>query len=239
MLNSVTHTNIDHTIDILRIIQICDSNFPVGSFNHSFGMETYLRNNTITDTKSMREWVKVFLNDVFIYNDGLGIKLLYEYLEKNEKDKIYELDRLLTVQSVAKESREGSKLIARRMLKLFLDLYKCEALKEYEEEIKKKKVFGHPAIVFGIMMHNLNFKCEEALCFHMYSTIGTIIQNAVRAIPLGQKDGQLLLKESYEKFNMLCNKIEKLDESYLGGCTPGIELSQINHENLEFRLFMS
>ena len=32
---------------ILNVMQICDSNFPVGSFNHSFGMETYLRDGDI------------------------------------------------------------------------------------------------------------------------------------------------------------------------------------------------
>ena len=41
MLNLHTHTksNEDNIINVLRVIQICDSNFPIGSFNHSYGME--------------------------------------------------------------------------------------------------------------------------------------------------------------------------------------------------------
>lgn len=38
---------------ILNVMQICDSNFPVGSFNHSFGMETYLRDGDIKDTATV------------------------------------------------------------------------------------------------------------------------------------------------------------------------------------------
>lgn len=240
MLNS--HIPIDNNsklLDILKVIQVCDSNFPIGSFNHSYGMESYLRNNIIVDSKSMREYLKVFLNNVFIYSDGLGIRMLYEYLKKNEEDKIWLLDRELTVQSIAKETRNGSKLVASRMIKLFYDLYQIDMLKDYEEKIMNKEAFGHPAMVFGMLMYTFELTEEEAITFHMYSTISTLVQNGVRAIPLGQKEGQLIMKECSESFGTLYEKIRKMDFSLLGATAPGIELSQINHEMLEFRLFMS
>ena len=239
MLNSHITTNNKNIIDILRVLQICDSNFPIGSFNHSYGMETYLRNNEISNGKEFRRWLKVFLNNVFIYSDGLGLKILYNYLENNDDTKIYELDCLFTVQCISKETRNGSKLVAMRMIKMFLDLYDCKKLEDYEKKIKNKEAFGHPAIVFGIMMYNLGFNLQETISFHMYSTVSTLIQNGVRAIPLGQKDGALILKEAYEMFDSLYKKIESMDEGCFGGSSPGIELSQINHETLEFRLFMS
>ena len=241
MLNSHidTENNENNIINILRVIQICDSNFPIGSFNHSYGMESYLRNNKITSAESLKEYLDVFLNNVFIYCDGLAIRMLYEYLNENKVEKILELDRMLTVQTIAKETRNGSKLIASRMIKLFLDLYHSEILKEYEEKINTREAFGHPAIVFGLLMYTLNFSEEEAISFHMYSTISTLIQNGVRAIPLGQKDGQIILKKCSESFKVLYEKIKTLDYSFFGASTPGIELAQINHEVLEFRLFMS
>ena len=241
MFNSHTLINGDSYkfLNTLRIIQICDSNFPVGSFNHSFGMESYLRNNKITNSDTMRKWLDSFLKSQFIYSDGLAIRMLYEYLEKEDLDMIWELDRLLTVQSIAKETRNGNKLIASRMTKIFLDLYNSELLELYEEKILRKEVFGHPAIVFGLLMHTLDFSEEEAIIFHMYATISTLIQNSVRAIPLGQKDGQLMLRDFCEKFKYLYEDIKYMDYSYFGASSPGLELSQINHETLEFRLFMS
>lgn len=238
MLNSHILTN-NKIIDILRVMQLCDSNFPIGSFNHSYGMETYLRDYRITDKKSVKQYLKVFLNNVFVYSDGLAIKMLYQYLDENNMEKVWQLDRLITVQTVAKETREGSKLIAGRMIHLFEELYTCRLIEEYKCKIQQKEAFGHPAIVFGMLMYTLKFNKEEAINFHMYSTISTIIQNAVRAIPLGQKDGQLLLKELSESFNELYKKIEEMNFDCFGASTPGIEMAQINHEVLEFRLFMS
>lgn len=240
MLNLNTDTKI---LKVLKIIQLCDSNFPVGSFNHSYGMETYLRKDEIKNTETFRNWLKIYLNKQFIYSDGLCIRILYDILKEHGKleitKEIIELDRKITVQSIAKESRDGAKLIAGRMIRMFIDLYDFEILKEYDKKIKEKEACGHPAIVFALALYSLGLNVKEAICYHIYSTISTLIQNAVRTIPLGQKDGQILLKEFCEDTEILFEKIENADLDYFGLNVPGIELSQINHETLIFRLFMS
>ena len=240
MLNLNTDTKI---LKVLKIIQLCDSNFPVGSFNHSYGMETYLRKDEIRNTETFRNWLKIYLNKQFIYSDGLCIRILYDILKEHGKleitKEIIELDRKITVQSIAKESRDGAKLIAGRMIRMFIDLYDFEILKEYDKKIKEKEAFGHPAIVFALALYSLGLNVKETICYHIYSTISTLIQNAVRTIPLGQKDGQILLKEFCEDTEILFEKIENADLDYFGLNVPGIELSQINHETLIFRLFMS
>ncbi|MGV3026786.1 urease accessory protein UreF [Clostridium thermobutyricum] len=237
MLTSCTDTK--NNLNILKIMQICDSNFPIGSFNHSYGMETYLRDNRIKDTESFRSWIRAFFRNQFIYSDGFSIKLLYEYLDKKSEKKILELDRSITVQSMAFETRNGNKMVAKRMLNLFLDLYDSKILEIYLEKINKKEAFGHPAIVFGMLMYELKVNLIDAIQYYMYSTASTLIQNAVRTIPLGQKDGQILLKESSESFLELSEIIQTLDEDMFGANVPGIELAQIQHETLIFRLFMS
>lgn len=225
--------------DVLKVIQICDSNFPIGSFNHSYGMETYLRLKKVYNTETFREWLKVYLNEQFIFSDALAIRILYEYLNNDDLESILDLDNRITVQTIAIESRNGGKLVASRMIKLLLDLYDIDSLKEYNSKIINKEAFGHPAIVFGMLMYSLGFNLKEAIIYHMYSTVSTLISNAVRTIPLGQKDGQLLLKEFSEQFESLYDIVISLDDDYFGANSPGLELSQIKHEIMEFRLFMS
>ena len=239
MLNLNIDTKDTDILEVLRIIQLCDSNFPIGSFNHSYGMETYLRDDRIHNTDTFAKWLTTYLTKQFIYSDGMCIKMLYELLDKKDFKSILDLDRKITVQTIAKESRNGNKLVAGRMIKMFLDLYDCEEIKGYEQNIKNKKAFGHPSIVFGMLMHSLNFTMKEAVIYYIYSTISTLIQNAVRTIPLGQKDGQILLKTFIEILEDLYEAIDDADYDYFGISIPGIELSQINHETLSFRLFMS
>lgn len=223
----------------LNILQICDSNFPVGSFNHSFGMETYLRDGDISDLESLKKWLLVYLEQQFLYNDAFTMRLVYEYIQDKNIEKIWELDRLITVQNPAKESRDGAKLIGQRMIKTYLDLYKSEVLELYDKRVKKRESFGHPAIATAILLNYLEISMEEAILYYTYSSVSTLIQNGVRAIPLGQKDGLLLMQDLFQCFEKMVERVKVLDEEDFGINVPGLEIAQINHENLIFRLFMS
>ena len=224
---------------ILNVMQICDSNFPVGSFNHSFGMETYLRAGDIKDTTTLKTWLLSYLKYQFIYNDGFAIRIVYEELKNNNLDEIWKLDRKITVQNTSKESRDGAKLIGQRMIKTYLELYDIPLLKEYGDRIRKKISFGHPSIATAILLNYLDISLEDAILYYMYSTISTLIQNGVRAIPLGQKDGLILMQEFFPILEKLLLKIMSLENEDFGLTVPGLEISQINHEELVFRLFMS
>ena len=57
----------------------------------------------------------------------------------------------------------------------------------------RSEVYGNPAIVFALYVFNKGIGCSEAIALYGYSVISTMVQNAVRAIPLGQ----LLDKRSF------------------------------------------
>jgi urease accessory protein len=227
------------TRNLLNILQICDSAFPIGSFNHSYGMETYLREDIICDAHTFNKWLTMFFENQYLYNEGLAIKLVYELLEKNEIEKIWEIDHFVTVQNVAMESREGAKLIAYRKLDVVLELFDVELLKVYKKKIEDGECYGNPAVVFAILIYSLGVEKGLAIAAYGYSVASTLVQSAVRAIPLGQKDGQIILQNTLGKLDEISSQIETLSIDDLGYNIPGFEISQMNHETLTFRLFMS
>ena len=91
----------------------------------------------------------------------------------------------------------------------------------------------------SILMYFLNVEKEVAITAYGYSLASTLVQSAVRAIPLGQKDGQKVLKNALSILEDIKEEIEKLTIDDLGYNIPGFEISQMNHEILTFRLFMS
>ena len=103
----------------------------------------------------------------------------------------------------------------------------------------KGEVFGNPAIVFALYVFNKGLGCSEAIALYGYSVISTMVQNAVRAIPLGQFAGQEIVLRSFSQLEKMTQEIQELDASYLGANTPGLELAQMKHETQVFRLFMS
>ncbi|MFR4756569.1 MAG: urease accessory protein UreF [Streptococcus salivarius] len=141
--------------DYLEIVQIVDSTFPIGSFNHSFGMENYLREDTVTDDKGYEEWQEAYLDSQFKYGEGLVIKLVYDAMATDDLElKFGNMIRLLTVSTQARETRQGTKMIAKQMLRLIQRLHAIPVLDDYQSKIRKGEVYGNPAIVFALYVFN-------------------------------------------------------------------------------------
>src|SRR5690625_1790040 len=223
----------------LSLFQLCDSAFPTGAFSHSFGLETYIQEGAVHNEETFKEWLKVYLHEQLIYSDGLAASIVYEALEEENYEKIWELDHLLAVQNFARETREGTKQMGDRMLDMAESLYEAPMLAMYRERIKNKQSFGHAAIVFTIVGHYLKVEKETTILYFLYSTIVSLIQNAVRAIPLGQTTGQKILAEFQQELMQATDKINRLDEEDFGIVSPGLELSQMQHERVKIRIFMS
>jgi urease accessory protein len=224
---------------MLSLFQLCDSNFPTGAFSHSYGLESYIQDNQVHDQSSFAQWLQVYLNEQLVFSDGLATRLIYESLENGEMEKVWKIDRMLMVQNLPRETRDGSQRMGERMLNLVQSLYQNPILVQYENRIKQKQSFGHPAIVFTMIGHHLGVSQENTTLYYLYSTISSLVQNAVRAIPLGQTAGQKIIQEFQEVLAKATNKIQTLDEEDFGIVSPGLELAQMMHERVNIRIFMS
>lgn len=225
--------------NILLLFQLCDSNFPTGAFSHSFGLETYIQEDQVHDQASFSEWLRVYLNEQLVYSDGLASRLVYEALEEKNLEKVWKIDRMLNVQSLPRETREGTQRMGERMLHLMESLYEVMTLSQYRKRINQKQSFGHPSIVFTIIGHHLAVSKSTTTLFYLYSTISSLVQNAVRAIPLGQTAGQKTIQEFQGALIEATEKIQMIDEEDFGITSPGLELAQMKHERVNIRIFMS
>lgn len=223
----------------LSLFQLCDSNFPNGSFSQSFGLETYIQKDIVHDADSFSEWLKVYVHEQIVYADGLAARLAYEAIDEDNLEKIWELDRLLTVQNLARESRDGTQRMGDRMLSISESIYGSDVLPVYRNRIKNKQAFGHPAIVFTMVGHHLQAEKETTILYYLYSTVVSLIQNAVRAIPLGQTAGQKLIYAFQKELEGATHTIMRLREEEFGVVSPGLELSQMQHERVGIRIFSS
>lgn len=191
------------------------------------------------DHDTFSHWLQVYIQDQLIYADGLASYLVYQALEEDDYAKVWKMDRLLTVQNLPRETREGTQRMGERMLNLVQSLYEGPMLSMYKERVKAKLSFGHPSIVFTMVAHNLRVPKSMTVTCYLYSVVSSLVQNAVRGIPLGQTAGQKILHDAGPVLIEAVEKIGQLDEEDFGMVSPGIELSQMRHERVNIRIFMS
>ena len=242
----------------LPLAQLCDSALPTGAFSHSFGLETYICEGVVDGEASFVSWLRALVSTQLTFSEGLGLRLAFEAVAADDWEAIAHLDAILVAQAVPLQVRRAGVTMGRRMLtiaRLALEgtdggrlLSRYAALIDTGNAGDTGGTGGtkgsggcrsHPAIVLAIAGYALGAPPAAVAAAYLQSSVISLTQNAVRAIPLGQDAGQRAIASVRGDVRAAVRRIGGLDEMDLGAAAPGIEISQMRHERQRARMFMS
>ena len=242
----------------LPLAQLCDSALPTGAFSHSFGLETYICEGVVDGEASFVSWLRALVSTQLTFSEGLGLRLAFEAVAADDWEAIAHLDALLVAQAVPIQVRRAGVTMGRRMLtiaRLALEGTDGGRLLSRYAALIDTGVTGnagdtggtkgsggcrsHPAIVLAIAGYALGAPPAAVTAAYLQSSVISLTQNAVRAIPLGQDAGQRAIASVRGDVRAAVRRIGGLDEMDLGAAAPGIEISQMRHERQRARMFMS
>lgn len=239
----------------LPLAQLCDSALPTGAFSHSFGLETYICEGVVDGEASFVSWLRALVSTQLTFSEGLGLRLAFEAVAADDWEAIAHLDALLVAQAVPIQVRRAGVTMGRRMLtiaRLALEGTDGGRLLSRYAALIDTGVTGnaggtkgsggcrsHPAIVLAIAGYALEAPPAAVTAAYLQSSVISLTQNAVRAIPLGQDAGQRAIASVRGDVRAAVRRIGGLDEMDLGAAAPGIEISQMRHERQRARMFMS
>ncbi len=206
------------------LLQLSDSALPTGGFSHSFGFEQYLNRGEIHDAESFMGWLKVYVANQLTYTDALLMRMAYEGVDGAE------LADLAVAVTIPAQVRAADIAMAKRVRRIGE-----EALGVPPTDVEH----AHPALEFARITLRFGVSLDDALVGHLTGAVGSLTQNAVRAIPIGQSDGQRVITAAHEWIGRARDIVHTLDHDDLGAVAPGLEIAQMRHERLRARMFMS
>ena len=98
---------------------------------------------------------------------------------------------------------------------------------------------GNPGIAFGLVLGAAGVEEYTAVEAYLMQLATSMVQNAIRAIPLGQDAGQRLLVGVYDWVSRYAAVTMEHTIHDLGVAAPDMEIAQMEHEFLHSRMFMS
>lgn len=223
----------------LHLIQINDSAFPTGGYSHSFGMETYIQEDVIRNEEDLKEFCDMYLRHNLASTDAILVKEAYHLAKKRDLQGLIHLENICHAIKLAPETRQGSAMMGRQFLQTVYPLSDDELLTSWYEKLKEKEIKGHYPIVYGIYTAILGMDVQMAIEGFLYSSISALVQNAVRAVPLGQMSGvktifYLLPIMKEVAVQMKSRTLDDLDNNSIA-----LEIASMKHEHLFSRLFIS
>jgi urease accessory protein len=232
--------NFDST-QLLMLLQWIDSAFPTGAFAHSGGLETYTQAEVVRAPDDLARLIAAKL-DGAASTDLIVVHAAMQAAAGDEAQ-IAELDALCSASKVARETREASEKIGRRLLASILNLTSSPMLAYYQAEIAaghpSGRCAGHHAVVHGLACAALGVEPRAALLAFGYALAANQTAASLKLMRIGQTQAQAVLGASGAAIEAAVEAALARTLDDFGSFAPGLDIRSMQHEHLFRRLFIS
>lgn len=225
---------------LLTLLQINDSMFPIGTYTHSYGLESYVSQGLVHDVPTSMAYAETMIRDSVFYNDGAFINQTWKMLvEKQHASQFKKQDEFITALKAPREIRDASRKLAIRFLKLTQELKPDTKCKNYLTKIQKGDLHGHYSVAFAMYAYACGLDRTDTLYAFYYNTLNGIVTNCAKLVPISQTAGQKILFKLQALISELVDKQADLDDDLVGLCCIGQEIRCMQHEKQYSRLYIS
>ena len=212
-------------------------NLPVGGFCYSEGMESYLHNNDLNDSNSIKDLI---INELKIGQIRLDAKTLLEFLDifkkmKSNQNLKYNLQKLLSLDSWILASKDSIE-IREQQIQMSKSLF--DLINEFGfEYIYKKNNKNSWPLAWSWACYCFEIEKFEMVENYLYAWSSNQLSAALRLIPMGSTKAQLIQLDLLQVITDVSEVIlhKKIDDIYFGNI--GLAMSQQNHNDLYTKLF--
>jgi len=222
-------------MELVRLLQLSDSLFPVGAYAYSDGLEAAVQSRRVVTAADLDGWLAHFVRHVFAASEGRALFQGWRALVDDDWATLVRIDGELTAVRPAAAARAGSSAIGRRYLKTCLTTFGDPAFADAQSRLPE----ANAPVAFAVVAHRLRVTPRDALVAFGYTRLAGFVSAALRLMPLGQQQGQISLRHAADLLPATIDEIVQHADAPLCSFSPGFDVCQMNHRHLYSRLFRS
>jgi urease accessory protein len=216
-------------LSLLRLLQIFDSQFPVGGFAHSGGLETYAALGG--SLPELRQVLAAQIELGWGRSELAGAWLAWHHAAADGSlRELNELAELMDALKVVPAARQMSLGLGRRTRELLLRLYPHAAVDVTPP---------HHAVIIGAAGCRLEVDPRELLLAYAQSLAFGTLSAALRCMPVSPAQAQELLVELHPRLAHAVDRAIVDPEASLFTATPALDIRSHQQAFLHTRLFQS
>ena len=211
-------------MSLARLLQLASPMLPVGAYSYSQGLEAAVEAGIVSDAASAEEWIGDVLELVVARMEmPLLSRLLRDGVDPQQINDLF------------LASRETAELRAET-----LQMGHSLALLLAQLGLPQMKV-REPAFPTAFAHAVVNWKLEprDALAAYLWAWVENQVMVGVKAVPLGQTDGQKILLSLGERLEAIAQRAASVADEELCNLAPGLAFLSARHETQYSRLFRS
>ena len=211
------HTPTDSKL--ITLMQWLSPAFPIGGFAYSHGLEWAINKGHVSNREELQKWISDLLEYGSLKNDAILIKLV---LQGSDPKEINELAMALCP---ANERLSETQLQGGAFCKIMREVWSLEI-----DDLTLP-------IALALAAKNESIDQNLVVPAYLHSFCSNLISVAMRLIPIGQTDGQKTLRELSPLISDSVRAVAKSDKDDLGSACFLSDVSAMQHEYLQPRVF--
>ena len=207
-------------MSLVKLLQLASPTLPVGAYSYSGGLEAACEAGIVIDAATAERWI----GDVLEFSMArMEAPVLFRMMKNQEWNETFLASR------ESAELRAETVQMGYSLNRLFNDLGLGEVP---VAEPSFPAAFAYAAVQWKIAP-------EAALQAYLWAWLENQVMAAVKAVPLGQTDGQRILLALGNRIEELVKKAMQMKDDEIGNYAPGLALLSAKHETQYSRLFRS
>lgn len=216
-------------MNLAKLLQLASPTLPVGAYSYSGGLEAACEEGIVTDAASAERWIGDVLEFSVARMDGpILFSFIFDF-SKKDLSRIENSNQLFLASRESAELRAETVQMGYSLNRLFKDLGLGEVP---VEEPSFPAAFAYAAAQWRI-------EPEAALQAYLWAWLENQVMAAVKAVPLGQTDGQRILLALGNRIEELVKKAMQMKDDEIGNFAPTLALLSARHETQYSRIFRS
>lgn len=222
----------------MRLLQFTDSQFPVGTFSFSNGLETASFEGIVKDASTLEAFVRSQSHQA-AFSDGVASLHAYRAYKDADFNKCVEIDKYLYAFKMNDEARIMGTRMGKKLAELGVKLYSDNMVKEFLEKITKGETPGMYPVIQGMMFALAGVSEKDLFCSHQYGVINMVLGAALRCVKVSHYDTQQILETLSNDIESLYDKAAEMDLKDMNAFYPELDILASLHEKGNMRMFMN
>jgi len=220
-------------LNLLPLLHLCDSAFPLGAFAYSDGLESATAAEQVATADDLRAWIDVCLDETLGRMEGPAVWQAWPAFRDADWDTLVTLDEELTALRPSSSARRSSRAMGRRLLTTWQNLHP-------DPRIEHALTLFGPAlpIAFAGACACSAIDRRRAVEAFAYTRLAATISAAMRLMPIGQTDAHALLARTLERVPAVIDLVASRD-ARIESFAPAVDIAAMTHQYLHSRLFRS